>query len=78
MQTPKNWKAREFNLDSPYERGEMVTMPDGRVVEAFTQSKGWRNIMRCLHKATPEQKQATRERLLWWLYDKKLRTEIIN
>jgi len=76
MQHSGNLKS--FDPNSSYERGEMITTPDGRVVEAMTESKQWRNLLRCVHSMTPEQKQRTRENLLWKLYDPTLRTDIIN
>jgi hypothetical protein len=69
---------KNFDPNSPYERREMIDALDGRVIEAMTESKQWRNLLRCVHRMTPEQKQCTRENLLWKLHDPTLRTDAIN
>ena len=54
------WREQEFDLDSPLEDG--VLLPDGR--EALTDSQLYRNILRVLHRMSPEGKRQMRLRLL--------------
>jgi hypothetical protein len=45
-----------FDPASDFERGETVTLPAGRVVEAVSESKLARNLLRAFYKARPEER----------------------
>jgi hypothetical protein len=55
---------QNFDANSAYERGEMVTTPDGRVVEAMGRNRFTRNLLRCAHRMTKEEKLECKMTLL--------------
>jgi len=43
----------------------------------YTNFQFLRMVCRAAAKATPEQKQECQEKVRWWLYDRKLRTDVV-